>query len=339
MKEPVATFVIAEAGVNHNGSVEQALQLIDKARECGADAIKFQTFSADRLVTRGAETALYQRKSGGIGESQYDLLKKLELTESEFQTLHAYCRERGIEFISSPFDELSADFLQALGMRVFKVPSGEITNRPLLERIAGYGKPIILSTGMCWLDEVAVAMRSLEDAGATDITLLHCVTEYPAPYAEINLSAMQTLASAFGTRVGYSDHTAGLEMSIAAVAMGAQVIEKHFTLDTSLDGPDHASSLNPQDFRSMVEAIRHVELARGDGRKRPAPCELQNMQVVRKSIAVGRDIAAGEVLTRADLAIKRPGSGLAPALLEAVVGRHTARAIRSDELLDWRDLA
>ncbi len=339
MKAPATTFVIAEAGVNHNGSVELAFQLVDEALACGADAVKFQTFSADRLVTREAETARYQRKAGVIGESQYDLLKKLELTEAEFQQLHAYCRERGIEFISSPFDEISADFLNELGMRVFKVPSGEITNRPLLEKIAGYGKPIILSTGMCWLEEVGAAMRSLENAGATDITLLHCVTEYPAPYAEINLSAMQTLASAFGTKVGYSDHTAGGEMSIAAVAMGAEVIEKHFTLDTHMDGPDHASSLNPQDFRSMVEAIRHVELARGDGRKRPAPCELQNMQVVRKSIAVGRDIAAGEVLTSADLTIKRPGSGLSPALLEAVVGRHAARAIRSDELLDWRDLA
>ncbi|MDW5377024.1 N-acetylneuraminate synthase [Halomonas sp. HP20-15] len=339
MKESAATFVIAEAGVNHNGSVVQALQLIDKALECGADAIKFQTFKADRLATRGAETARYQRKAHSPVETQYELLKKLELTEEEFHRLHGYCRERGIEFLSSPFDELSADFLNELGMRVFKIPSGEITNRPLLERIAAYGKPIILSTGMCWLEEVAAAVRGLENAGALDVTLLHCVTEYPAPYAEINLSAMQTLRRAFGTKVGYSDHTAGIEMAIAAVAMGAQVIEKHFTLDTTLDGPDHASSLDPQGFGAMVEAIRHVELAHGDGLKRPAPCEIQNMQVVRKSIAVGRDIAAGERLTRADLTIKRPGSGLSPALLEAVVGRHAARAIRSDELLDWKDLA
>lgn len=338
MKEPLSTYVIAEAGVNHDGSLEQAFRLVEQAVTCGADAIKFQTFSADRLVTRAAATANYQRRTAAVA-SQYELLKKLELGAEAFQLLHDHCRGVGIEFLASPFDEESVDFLAELGVRLFKVPSGEITNTPLLERIAGHGKPVILSTGMCWLAEVDTAIRTLDDAGAGDITLLHCVTEYPAPFDQINLSAMHTLASAFGRTVGYSDHTSGIEMSIAAVAMGARVIEKHFTLDTTLPGPDHAASLAPGDFRAMVEAIRHVELARGDGIKRPAPCELDNMQVVRKSIAVGRDIAAGEILSRADLTLKRPGSGMPPSLLETVVGRQAARMIRSDELLDWRDLA
>ncbi|MBZ9560023.1 MULTISPECIES: N-acetylneuraminate synthase [unclassified Modicisalibacter] len=338
MKEPLCTYVIAEAGVNHDGSLEQAFRLVEQAVTCGADAIKFQAFSADRLVTRAAATATYQRRTAAVA-SQYELLKALELDAEAFQRLQAHCRALGIEFLASPFDEESVDFLADLGVRSFKIPSGEITNTPLLERIAAHGKPVILSTGMCWLAEVDTAIRTLDAAGAGEITLLHCVTEYPAPFEQINLSAMHTLASAFGRPVGYSDHTAGIDMAIAAVAMGARVIEKHFTLDTTLPGPDHAASLALGDFRAMVEAIRHVELARGDGIKRPAPCELDNMRVVRKSIAVGRDIAAGEILSRADLTLKRPGSGMPPSLLETVVGRQAARAIRSDDLLDWRDLA
>lgn len=338
MNDPAATFVIAEAGVNHNGSLEMAIELVDAAARCGADAVKFQTFKADGLVTRHAAKAAYQRHSTPQADTQHAMLKALELGEEDFVRIHAHCRQRGIEFLSSAFDTVSAAFLDGLGMRAFKIPSGEITNVPLLDCIGGFGKPVILSTGMCYLADVETALRRLEAAGAGEVTVLHCVTEYPAPYDQINLSAMRALA-ALGVRVGYSDHTAGIEIPIAAVAMGAGVIEKHFTLDTRLPGPDHAASLAPDDFARLVTAIRHVESARGDGRKRPAPCELPNLEVVRKSIAVQRPIEAGEVITLEHLALKRPGSGLSPSLLDSVVGRRVRRAIEVDELLDWGDLA
>jgi N,N'-diacetyllegionaminate synthase len=333
-----STFVIAEAGVNHNGSLELALELVDAAKDCGADAVKFQTFKADTLVTKHAAKAAYQQQATSDSDSQYAMLKALELSDNDFARLHAHCQNRGIEFLSSAFDVDSAAFLDSLGMRVFKVPSGEVTNLPLLACIGGFGKPVILSTGMCYLADVEVALRQLEAAGAGEVTVLHCVTEYPAPYAQINLSAMHTLAAAFGVKVGYSDHTAGIEIPIAAVAMGAGVIEKHFTLDTRLPGPDHAASLAPDDFQRMVTAIRHVESARGDGRKRPAPCEWSNLEVVRKSITAQRRIPEGEVITFDHLALKRPGSGLSPSLLDTVIGRRAARTIAVDELLDWGDL-
>lgn len=338
MSASPSTFVIAEAGVNHNGSLDMAIELVDAAKQCGADAVKFQTFKADRLVTRHAAKAAYQHQAVPGADSQYAMLKALELTDDDFQQLHSHCQDIGIEFLSSPFDASSAVFLNELGMRLFKVPSGEITNLPLLKRIGGFGKPVILSTGMCYLAEIEVALNLLKEAGAGDITILHCVTQYPAPYEEINLLAMNTLANAFGVSVGYSDHTAGIEIPIAAVAMGATVIEKHFTLDTTLPGPDHAASLAPGDFRQMVQAIRHVESARGDGRKCPAPCERPNLDVVRKSIATERPIAEGEIITLEHLALKRPGSGLAPSQLEMVVGRRTSRSIAADELLGWGDL-
>lgn len=338
MNETAACFIIAEAGVNHNGSLDLALDLVTRARECGADAVKFQTFKAERLVTRNAASAAYQKREVPDAPSQYAMLKALELSENDFVKIQAHCRDIGIEFLSSPFDEDSAGFLDQLGMRLFKVPSGEITNTPLLEAIGRFGKPVILSTGMSWLSEIEAAINALSMAGAGEIMLLHCVTEYPAPYDQINLLAMQTLASAFGLRVGYSDHTTGLEIPIAAVAMGATLIEKHFTLDTAMPGPDHSASLPPPDFQRLVESIRHVERARGDGRKRPAPCEMPNLEVVRKSITAGRSIAAGEVITRAHLTLKRPGSGLAPLCLGAVVGRSARRSIAADELIDWSDL-
>jgi N-acetylneuraminate synthase/N,N'-diacetyllegionaminate synthase len=338
MSASPSTFVIAEAGVNHNGCVDMAIELVDAANRCGADAVKFQTFKADRLVTRHAAKAAYQHQAVPGADSQYAMLKALELTDDDFQHLHSHCLDIGIEFLSSPFDASSAVFLNELGMRLFKVPSGEITNLPLLKRIGSFGKPVILSTGMCYLAEIEVALNLLKEAGAGDITILHCVTQYPAPYEEINLQAMNTLANAFGVSVGYSDHTAGIEIPIAAVAMGATVIEKHFTLDTTLPGPDHAASLAPGEFRQMVQAIRHVESARGDGRKCPAPCERPNLDVVRKSIATERPIAEGEVITLEHLALKRPGSGLAPSHLEMVVGRRTSRSIAADELLGWGDL-
>ncbi|MBZ9538039.1 N-acetylneuraminate synthase [Modicisalibacter tunisiensis] len=338
-----STFVIAEAGVNHNGSLEMALALVARARECGADAVKFQAFRAERLATRAAPKAAYQRQAttdtAPGDDSQYAMLRSLELSEDDFVRIQAHCRACGIEFLASAFDEDSAGFLDGLGMRLFKIPSGEVTNHPLLARIGAFGRPIILSTGMCHLGEVEAALHVLESAGAGPVTLLHCVTEYPAPFSQINLAAMETLARAFGVPVGYSDHTAGIEIPVAAVAMGATVIEKHFTLDTTLPGPDHAASLASDEFRHMVEAIRHVEQARGDGRKRPASCELDNLAVVRRSIAAGRDIAAGERITVAELVLKRPGNGLAPDCLAGVVGRRAARAIAADQLIDWQDLA
>ncbi|EWH00309.1 N-acetylneuraminate synthase [Halomonas sp. BC04] len=302
MIEPSATFVIAEAGVNHNGSLEMAIELVDAAKRCGADAVKFQTFKADTLVTKHAAKAAYQCEAVLDSNGQYGMLKALELTDDDFMRLNAHCNQHGIEFLSSAFDVESAIFLNGLGMRLFKIPSGEITNWPLLDSIGAFGKPVILSTGMCYLADVEVALQRLEMAGAGEITVLHCVTEYPAPYSQVNLSAMRTLADAFGVKVGYSDHTAGTEISIAAVAMGAAIIEKHFTLDTRLPGPDHAASLAPDDFQRMVTAIRHVESARGNGRKRPAPCERPNLDVVRKSITVQCPISEGEVITLGHLA-------------------------------------
>ncbi|TDA95517.1 N-acetylneuraminate synthase [Halomonas marinisediminis] len=333
------TFIIAEAGVNHNGDLQMALDLVDAAKESGADAVKFQSFKADRLVTRQAHKATYQKQSVPGEDTQYSMLKALEMSEADFRCIHAHCEMRGIEFLASPFDEESAAFLNALAMRTYKIPSGEITNLPLLKHIAAYGKPVILSTGMCHLAEVEGALTTLDAAGAGAVSLLHCVTQYPAPHDEINLSAMTTLARAFGREVGYSDHTAGIEIPVAAVAMGARIIEKHFTLDTALPGPDHAASLPPAEFRRMVQAIRHVEQAIGDGIKRPAPCEIANIGSVRKSIVAACTIAEGEVITTRHLTLKRPGTGVSPMLLDVVVGRRALRTIEVDQLIEWGDLA
>lgn len=332
------TFIIAEAGVNHNGSVELAFELVAAAKACGADAVKFQTFSADRLVTRTASKAAYQKSAVPGEDSQYAMLKSLELGADDFRRIIACCEQHGIEFLSSPFDEPAADLLAGLGMRVFKVPSGEITNLPFLRHIAAKGREVILSTGMSSLGEVETAVTMLQGAGATALTLLHCVTEYPAPCDQINLAAMHTLATAFRLPVGYSDHTAGIEIPIAAVALGATVIEKHFTLDTGMDGPDHNASLDPTDFTRMVGAIRNVERAIGDGRKQPAACEIPNIDVVRKSVVAARDIRIGELIGQADLTLKRPGSGLPPSALERVIGRTARRDIARDDLIDWQDL-
>ena len=333
------TWVIAEAGVNHDGSPERALELVDAAQRAGADAVKFQTFRADRLVTAGAAKAAYQRTTVPGDEGQYAMLKALELGEAALRRVRDRCDEVGIEFLSSPFDAESADLLDALGMRTFKVPSGEITNLPFLRHLGAKRKPVILSTGMAWLGEVETAVRTLQGAGATDVTLLHCVTEYPAPIEQVNLRAMHTLREAFGLPVGYSDHTTGIEASIAAVALGATVVEKHFTLDATLPGPDHKASLEPPAFAEMVAAIRRVEAALGDGRKQPAPCELANLTVVRKSLVAARDLVAGTRLGAADLAAKRPATGIAPTAWDEVVGRVLRRDVRADELLRWDDLA
>ncbi len=332
-------LIIAEAGVNHNGSLELALNLVDAAKESGADAVKFQTFRADCLATRTAHKAAYQERTTENSESQFEMLKRLELDASAHRHLMDHCRKIGIQFLSSPFDMQSTDLLAAMDLPVYKVPSGEITNFPFLEHVASKGRPIILSTGMSTLGEVEEAVSALRAAGASQLTLLHCVTEYPAPYAEVNLRAMLTLKSAFGLPVGYSDHTPGIEISIAAVALGAEVIEKHFTLDRTLPGPDHAASLEPSELKQMVDAIRHVEVALGTGVKAPAPCEIPNMSVARKSVVASQALSAGHQLTVSDMDIKRPGNGLAPRLLSALVGRTLRKEIEKDEVIHWDHLA
>jgi N,N'-diacetyllegionaminate synthase len=333
-------FIIAEAGVNHNGSIDLALQLIDAAKASGADAVKFQTFRADLLATRSAGKAAYQKRTtSNTAESQFEMLQRLELDRAAHGRLIEHCQRVGIQFLSSPFDEASADLLAAMNVPLFKVPSGEITNFPFLEHLARKGRPLILSTGMSTLGEVEEAVHVLQVAGVSKLTLLHCVTEYPAPYAEVNLRAMQTLKSAFGLPVGYSDHTPGIDIAIAAAALGAEVIEKHFTLGRSLPGPDHAASLEPVELEQMVAAIRHVEAALGNGIKTPAPCELPNIGVARKSVVAARSLSAGHQLVTGDLEIKRPGSGLAPRLLPALIGRTLRTGVAKDELIRWDHLA
>ena len=339
MNRGARTFIIAEAGVNHNGSRDIAKRLVEVAKSCGADAVKFQTFKADTLVTRNAEKAEYQKRAVTGGDSQFEMLQKLELGEEDFRSLLEHCNRCGIEFLSSAFDEDSADMLDSLGVATFKIPSGEITNHPFLKHIARKNKPVILSTGMCTLGEVEEAVEIFRAAGIPRLIVLHCVTEYPAPYDQVNLSAMITLRAAFGVEVGYSDHTPGIEIPLAAVSMGATVIEKHFTLDNALEGPDHMASLNPNDFRYMVQTIRNVEQAIGDGIKRPAPCELKNMGVARKSIVAAEPIEQGEVITREKLTIKRPGHGIQPKEMEKVVGLRANRRIAKDEVLKWHFLA
>jgi N-acetylneuraminate synthase/N,N'-diacetyllegionaminate synthase len=334
-----SAFIIAEAGVNHNGSIDLALQLVDAAKLSGADAVKFQTFRAERLASRVAQKAAYQERTTPSTESQFQMLQRLELDVAAHRRLMDHCQQVGIQFLSSPFDIESADLLAEMNLPLFKVPSGEITNLSFLKHIARTGKPMIVSTGMSTLGEVEEAVQVLREAGATQVTLLHCVTEYPAPYGEINLRAMLTLKAAFGLPVGYSDHTPGIEIAVAAVALGAEVIEKHLTLDRALPGPDHHASLEPAEFAQMVSSIRHVEQSLGDGIKVPMPCEVPNMAVARKSVVAARALAAGHKLVATDLEIKRPGNGLAPKLLPALIGRTLRVSVREEELLDWDHLA
>ncbi len=332
-------FIIAEAGVNHNGSLDLALRLVDAAKASGADAVKFQTFQADKLATRSAHKAPYQERTTSTAESQFEMLQRLELDAAAHQSLIDHCHQIGIQFLSSPFDKQSADLLATMEVPMYKVPSGELTNLPFLQHLARKGRPLIVSTGMSTLGEVEEAVQVLQAAGGSHLTLLHCVTEYPAPYAEVNLRAMQTLKSAFGLPVGYSDHTTGIEIAIAAVALGAEVIEKHFTLDRSLPGPDHAASLEPIELQRMVTAIRHVEAALGNGIKAPAQCELPNISVARKSVVAAGSFPAGHQLEAGDLDIKRPGNGLAPKVLPTLIGRTLRVAVANDELISWNHLA
>ncbi len=328
-------FIIAEVGVNHNGSPERARELIDAAAATGCDAVKFQTFRAEQLVSAQAEKADYQKADGAKGESQLAMLKRLELPEAAYAELQRHAQARGLMFLSTPFDALSADLLDELGVPLFKMPSGEITNLGLLRHIASKRKPVMLSTGMATLAEVEAAIEALKGC---EVTLLQCVSNYPALPADVNLRAMLTMRAAFGVEVGYSDHTLGIEIAIAAVALGARVIEKHLTMDCHLPGPDHRASLEPEEFGQMVRAIRNVEAAMGDGRKRPAASEAAIAAVARKSIIVSADLAAGALLTAEVLAIRRPGTGLAPALLEQVLGRPLRVAIAAGTPLNWDHL-
>ena len=333
------TFIIAEAGVNHNGSIEIAKELIDKAKAAGADAIKFQTFKAEKLVSKTADKAAYQKKTTSKNESHYEMLRRLELDEEDHQELMNHCRKRKITFLSSPFDEASADLLERMGIRMFKIPSGELTNLPFLQHIAKKNKPIIMSTGMSTLEEVEEALDAIFHAGNKKVTLLHCVTEYPAPFKEVNLKAMLTLEKAFNLPVGYSDHTKGIEIAIAAVALGAKIIEKHFTLDKNMEGPDHRASIDPLELKQMIKAIRNVEASLGDGVKKPASCELKNINIARKSIVATRDIGKGEKITKAKVALKRPGNGIQPKDLGKILGHVTKRAIKADEVITWGKLS
>jgi N,N'-diacetyllegionaminate synthase len=330
------TLIIAEAGVNHNGDMDLARRLVDEAADAGADLVKFQTFVADRLVTATARKAGYQEKSTDARESQRAMLQRLELTRDMHIDLMHHCAARGIGFFSTGFDIESINMLVELGIDSFKIPSGELTNLPYLRHIGGFGKDVILSTGMATLDEIGAALVALEEAGTprARLTVLHCTTEYPTPMDEVNLRAMLTIRDAFDVAVGYSDHTRGIEVSIAAVALGAQVIEKHFTIDRGLPGPDHRASLEPGELKAMVEGIRNIEVALGDGVKRITESELRNRPVARKSIVAARCIVAGEVITASHLSTKRPGTGLSPMLWDEVVGRVAARTFQPDELIE-----
>lgn len=326
-------YIIAEAGVNHNGSPALARKLVLAARKVGADAVKFQTFKAELLASPKARKAGYQVKTTGKDDSQLAMLKQLELSRESHLSLKSYCRKIGIDFLSSPFDLASADFLLSLGLKAIKIPSGEITNLPLLRKIGGSGRKIIISTGMATLSEVEAALKALYIAGASksDVTLLHCNTEYPTPLKDVNLKAMAEMGRKFGLRYGYSDHTAGITVPVAAVALGAEVIEKHLTLDRGMKGPDHKASLEPADFAEMVAGVRAVEQALGDGEKSPSPSERKNAPVARKSLTAVTPIAKGERFTERNMAAMRPGGGLSPMLWDAVVGKKARRAFAPGE--------
>lgn len=329
-----STFIIAEAGVNHNGSFELAKKLVDKAVWAGADCIKFQTFNSKNLVSKNAQKAEYQKKTTDSSESQLDMLKKLELSKEEFVELRDYCNQKEIMFLSTPFDLESIDFLASIGVKTWKIPSGEITNYPFLRAIGKRKESVIMSTGMCTLDEVRDTIKVLKDFGTTDITLLHCTTEYPAPYDSVNLNAMLTLQNEFAFKVGYSDHTNGIEIPVAAVAMGATVIEKHFTLDKNMEGPDHKASLEPDELKQMVQSIRNVEAALGDGIKKPSEAEKKNIAIARKSIVAACEIKKGEIFTEENLTAKRPGNGISPMNWAEVLGKIAKRDFSEDELIE-----
>lgn len=331
----MSIFIIAEAGVNHNGSLELAKKLIDVAADAGADAVKFQTFKTDKLVSKTAQKAQYQKQTTDAAETQYEMIKKLELNEAAHHELIAYCKTKNILFLSTPFDHDSIDLLDRLGMAIFKIPSGEITNLPYLRHIGSLGKEVILSTGMADLGEIEDALDVLTASGTPkeQISVLHATTEYPCPIEDVNLRAMQTIAGAFGIKTGYSDHTNGIEVPIAAAAMGASVIEKHFTLDKTMEGPDHKASLEPSELNAMVSAIRNIEKALGSGVKKPSPSEAKNMNVARKSIVAAQPIRKGEIFSEINLTIKRPGNGISPMRFDEIIGTVALKDYQEDEMI------
>ena len=331
-------LIIAEAGVNHNGSLELAKQLIDKAVEAGVDIIKFQTFKSEKLVSKTAKQADYQRRNiGKKGEGQLDMLRKLELSQADHEELIAYCNQKGIRFFSTAFDMDSIDYLHSLNMNLWKIPSGEITNYPYLRKIAQYQEPVILSTGMCELADIEAAMNVLLEFGVKkeQITILHCNTEYPTPFSDVNLKAMLEIGEKFDVQVGYSDHTNGIEVPIAAVSLGASVIEKHFTLDKNMEGPDHKASLEPVELKAMVTAIRNIEQALGSGHKTISDSERKNIDIARKSIVAACSIKAGELLTEENLTVKRPGTGINPMRWNEVVGTRAIQNYNEEDPIVW----
>lgn len=333
-------FIIAEAGVNHNGSMELAKKLIDAAFEAKVDAVKFQTFIAENVISKHAVKADYQKQNTGNDESQLEMVKKLQLSFDDFIELKQYCEKKGILFLSTPFDMESIDFLASLKMGLWKIPSGEITNLPYLKKIAAYGEKVIFSTGMCTLGEIEHAISVLTTNGTAkeNITVLHCNTEYPTPMKDVNLMAMGTIRDAFKIEVGYSDHTLGIEIPTAAVALGARVIEKHFTLDKSLPGPDHVASLDPEELKQMVVAIRNIEVALGNGSKLPSESEKKNINIARKSIHLAKDIDKNAVLGWDDLVVKRPGDGINPMLIESIIGCKAKVDLKEDTMLHLKDI-
>ena len=326
-------YIIAEAGVNHNGDFNIACKLIDAAKAAGADCIKFQTFKSEKLVSHSAQKAEYQKQNTDEG-SQQDMLKKLELSFDQFVALKDYCDKVGIAFLSTPFDFDSLAFLDTVDMPFWKIPSGEVTNYPYLVALAKTKKPIAMSTGMCTMEEIAEAVQVLRDHGTKDLTLMHCNTEYPTPFEDVNLRAMDHIAKTFGVPVGYSDHTKGIEIPVAAAALGAVMIEKHFTLDKTMEGPDHKASLEPAELAQMVASIRNIEKALGDGVKKPSPSEEKNKPIARKSIIAQTAIKQGELLTAENLTVKRPGEGISPMQWESVIGKRAVRDFAPDELIE-----
>ena len=331
----MSVFIIAEAGVNHNGSIDLAKKLIDVASDAGADAVKFQSFKAENLATKNAQKAMYQKETTNIEESQFHMLKKLELSTEMHKELISYCRNKKIIFLSSPFDHESIELLEDLGLEIFKIPSGEITNLPYLRHIGKLDRKIILSTGMSNIDEVRNALDILINSGTKkeNITVLHANTEYPTPMEDVNLRAMVTIGKELDIKFGYSDHTLGIEVDIAAVAMGANCIEKHFTLDCNMEGPDHKASLEPNELKAMVVAIRNIELALGKNIKKPSKSELLNIQIVRKSIVAKTVIKKGEIFSEKNLTTKRPGGGTNPMKWDVIIGTKAIKDYNEDELI------
>ncbi len=327
-------YIIAEAGVNHNGSLEVAKKLVDVAAEAGADAVKFQTFVPENLVSRYAEKADYQKETTNKAESQLDMLRKVMLKKEWHQILIDYAKTKGIQFISTPFELESIDFLATLDLPLYKIPSGEITNLPYLEKIGKLEKPVILSTGMSTLDEVKKAVGILQNDGCPKVSVLHCNTQYPTPYEDVNLAVMDSLRDELKLEVGYSDHTMGIEIPIAAVAMGATIIEKHFTLDQNMEGPDHKASLEPHELAEMVKSIRNIEKAVGNGDKKPSPSERKNKEVARKSIVAKKKINKGEIFTEDNVSVKRPGTGISPMKWNEIIGTRAVREFEEDELIE-----